>query len=75
MSKVQKAKSEKFAKSKSENGKIRLRGKLGLDIEATPSSVKGRGGIGFFFQLPTLLALDLFRKIGEQISSIRNNGQ
>jgi len=65
MNKIQKTKSEKIANRMSENGKIKLGGKLGVDVEVTPWIVKGRGGLGIFFQMPTLLATDIFKKIGE----------
>jgi hypothetical protein len=48
-------------------------GKIGVDIEATPESVTGRGGIGIFFQLPTLIAFNIFRKIGEHIKKDNND--
>ncbi len=68
MNKIQKTKGEKITNSVSENGKIKLGGKLGVDVEVTPWVVKGRGGLGFFFQLPTILASDIFRKIGEHFN-------
>lgn len=67
MKKIQKHKSEKGITPLPKNGKIKVGGKIGVDIEATPDSVTGRGGIAFVFQLPTLLALNLFKRISEQI--------
>lgn len=73
MKKIQKNKDGKIINPIPKNGKIKVGGKIGVDIEATPEFVTGRGGIGIFFQLPTLIAFNIFRKIGEHIKKDNND--
>lgn len=73
MNNIQKKQDDKISKKAAENGKVRIGGKLGVDLEVTPWVVKGKGGLGIFFQMPTLLATDLFRKITEHFKQGQND--
>lgn len=73
MSNIQKKHDHKIANKAGENGKIKVDGKLGVGLEITPWVVKGRAAIGVFFQLPTLLASDLLRKITEHFKQGQND--
>ncbi len=73
MSNIQKKHDNNIANKGADNGKIKLDGKLGVGLEITPWVVKGRAAIGVFFQLPTLLATDLLKKINERLKQSQND--
>ncbi|MEK6751384.1 MAG: hypothetical protein AABZ00_03880 [Chloroflexota bacterium] len=73
MNKIQKRQADNIVKKTAENGKVKLGGKLGVDLEVTPWVVKGKGGLGIFFQMPTLFASDLLRKIAEHFKQGQND--
>lgn len=73
MSNIQKKHDNNIANKGADNGKIKLDGKLGVGLEITPWVVKGRLAIGVFFQLPTLLATDLLKKINERLKQSQND--
>lgn len=69
MNTLQKNANEKIAKSKLDDGKIRLDGKLGVGMRVTiPGTVEGGGAAKFSFKLPTWLTLDIFRRVSQWIN-------